>query len=718
MKFTFRVACIVSLAALSASAWALQLGQIQVRSALNQPLVAAIPLHPENLTELDGLNVELASAADFEQAGLQITAVDRTLRFHVVTDNNGQKLILVTSSQPVTDPYLDFLVQVNTRRGKQVQEFVVLLNPVIAAPAPEVQTAPVAAAPQPVRQPAAPTPTQLPPASAFPQAAAKPATAKSAAKPARHATPASRPVAKPALKPEEKPAPPPKPAPAPQQAAVPAGSAQGIEVAHGDTLYGIAQKQTQGSKVSINRMMLALKGANPEAFFKDNINDLKAGAILRIPTRDQIDAVSLAEANAEVHRQYEAWRAARPHPATVIEGTATEAAAKAAPKPEARAPASDHLTLVPASGEGGGVGSRAGVAGGTGTQTVAGLHQQLQNDRDALVSLKQANADLGSRVQSLKDMTGKTDKLLSFKDATIADLQQRLAALQAGKPGAGAPPATGGTTAATVAKAKSVATTPAEAVAKQWYERPLAWLVAGLVVLALLRFGWSRRRRGGRRAAVAAGPLPDPEDIVPQQSADDDGGPLQADVAVDPSDLHAHLALCKWYYNKGNVGRFIAAAQAMHPHVDRPDDAEWRAVAMMGAELAPKHPLFVHAAAAHEDPYGITELRQPVAADEPTVVRAVPRAPEPASSADSADAADAAAAEEEPMTVEPMPPAVATEPSSEMADDPVDTKLDLARAYLDMGDPVGARAMLEEVLEEGSQPQKDEAKRLLADVAS
>ncbi|MDQ2971576.1 MAG: fimbrial protein FimV, partial [Pseudomonadota bacterium] len=47
------------------------------------------------------------------------------------------------------------------------------------------------------------------------------------------------------------------------------------------------------------------------------------------------------------------------------------------------------------------------------------------------------------------------------------------------------------------------------------------------------------------------------------------------------------------------------------------------------------------------------------------------------------------------------------------SDDPVDTKLDLARAYLDMGDPSGARAMLEEVSKEGTQMQKDEAKRLL-----
>ena len=71
---------------------ALQLGEIQVKSALNQPLVAAIPLQPKNLTELEGLTVSLAPAEDFARSGLQVTPTDQTLQFHVVTDNNGQAL--------------------------------------------------------------------------------------------------------------------------------------------------------------------------------------------------------------------------------------------------------------------------------------------------------------------------------------------------------------------------------------------------------------------------------------------------------------------------------------------------------------------------------------------------------------------------------------------------------------------------------------------------
>jgi len=43
----------------------------------------------------------------------------------------------------------------------------------------------------------------------------------------------------------------------------------------------------------------------------------------------------------------------------------------------------------------------------------------------------------------------------------------------------------------------------------------------------------------------------------------------------------------------------------------------------------------------------------------------------------------------------------------------VGTKLDLARAYMDMGDPEGARSILEEVVQEGSASQKQEASRLI-----
>jgi len=634
MKSKLRIACAALLTATALPAFALQLGEIQVKSTLNQPLVAAIPLQPKNLTELEGLTVGLAPADDFARAGLQVTPTDQTLQFHVVTDNNGQKLILVTSSQPITDPYLDFLIQVNTREGKQVREFVVLLNPVIAAPAPAVQAAPVPGTPS--ASAAATQPAELPAPSQFPQPqpSAPPPAAQPVPVPQHHAQSATPPA-------------PPTQVPPPQ-------SPGQVEVKRGDTLYGIANDVAKDSGASVDQMMLALQAANPDAFFKDNINNLKAGAILRIPTRDLVDQRSAATAAAEVHRQYESWRAAKPHPATVVEGTAARAAANAAPKPEHAPAASDHLTLAPPTSGAGGTHSRPGVAGGTGTATVADLQQQLRANRDTLVSLNQSNADLESRVHSLQDISAKSDKLLSLKDATVAELQRKLAAVQshtAAAPGAGssAVNASAKPPASAPAVAKKPVTKPAAAASTPWYMRPLAWIVAAVIVLLLIVLGLSGRRRRPALEGPSRGPLADPDDVAPHAAEpftdEQEVIAVHDPVETIPDEVHAHPA--------------------------EPEPA------------------------GEEDPYGLAALREPAAKAPPVEPVHAPI---------------------EPASAVPVTPATAFAAEDEYTDDPVDTKLDLARAYLDMGDPVGARAMLEEVLEEGSQSQKDEAKRLLADV--
>lgn len=639
-----RIACAALLAVATLPAFALELGQIQVRSALDQPLVAAIPLHPKSLTELEGLSVGLAPAQDFQRAGLALTPTDRTLRFRVVTDNNGAKLILVTSSQPITDPYLDFLVQVNTRTGKQVREFVVLLNPVIAASAPAVQAAPVASVP------ATRAPAQLPAPSQFPQPSA-PASARVPT------VPSPQPVRQP-------------PSAAPRSVAPAVASSAQIDVHRGDTLWAIAKQASAETGGNINQMMLALQAVNPDAFSHANINDLKAGAILRIPTRDEVDRRSAATAAADVRRQNASWRAATPHAATLVEGSAAEAAANAAPKATARAAVSDHLTLVPPTGTGRGANNRPGAAGGTGTATVAGLDQQLQNSRDALVSLQQANGDLQSRIESLKAISTKTDKLLSLKDATIAELQQQL--------GHAAP---GTSTAAVANKLEQTAKpTPAKVATTStpWYRQSWAWM-AGIVILLVLLAAAALGRGRRRPDAALRGPLADPDDVA-GDAPEEGNGDADADADADAAAADG-----------GDVPEMMPA----------PPEPVTVAAELQSADAGPSPP----ASDAVYEPVATAP-----AASEPEVAAPVP-----------ASIADAPAPPREP---EPAPelPAVDVVPASPAAaepaysSDPVDTKLDLARAYIDMGDPVGARAMLEEVLGEGSQVQQDEARRLLANV--
>jgi len=243
---------------------------------------------------------------------------------------------------------------------------------------------------------------------------------------------------------------------------------------------------------------------------------------------------------------------------------------------------------------------------------------------------------------------------------------------------------------------------------------------------------------------------------VPQKSNEITAIPdLLDELAEHPDDIHLHLELVTLYYSRRDVERFEAAAEAMHAHITDPQQDEWQDVVHMGEDLAPGHPLFDQNAAspAHEE----TEAHHDFDIDDyaadnhaSTAVSSMPPLPPQVPKKVSGynfnfDLTPAHAAAEPVSDMAAVPPLLvdtqheatpATHAESasswhfddaendhqlgskehdmgEFNDDPVDTKLDLARAYLDMGDSDGARAMLGEVLKEGSQMQQDVAKRLL-----
>lgn len=714
MKSSTKLPLAIALALCSAPALALQLGEVRVKSALDEPLVAEIPIQLDNLSEARDLRAGLASQADFDKAAISRAGLDQ-LRFSIVTDSTGHKLVLITSLQPVSEPYLDFLIEVDNASGKQLREYTVLLDPVIGAPPSEQEMIAPASAPQPVAPmpaPAAPAPSAAPanPAPVQPMASSPPAPTSP--------TPAPPP-----------PSPPPPPPPQTSHTQAAAAQAGDYNVQSGDTLYRIASENRPDDKISIDQMMLALQSSNPDAFYRDNINNLKSGAILRIPTRDEIaSAPGGSQAHAQVRRQNEDWRGAAARKATVV---ASETASDQGAAAKGAADANDKLALVPPSQGGDSASTRAGEQGGTGADQVAGLKQQLATAKESLASTKQENSELQSRVKDLQDISGKNQKLLGMKDAQIAELQDKLTKLQNGSVAASsasaAAPASAASNAAaaTAAKASTAAAptsaasnvsalassaTPAGAVASTavskpaqvsgpvtakpqavpashtatteelpWYQRPLAWLVAGIVVLALILAGLLRRRPK---------PLPDlPDESEGSSLADQFGdSPLpdaQAGMTED------EVADADEPYDP-DAQEFESAPESAPPAHDYDFTFD---------EPPPGEPV--------AEP-GMSPPQPPVAGlDDITRERSAVNFDDYAST-DSEVGAPVSTANEEEAAPAPM---------DEFSDDPVDTKLDLARAYLDMGDPAGARAMLEEVLNEGTQMQKDEAGRLLDDMA-
>jgi FimV-like protein len=112
----------------SALAPALGLGEITQHSALNQPFNADIALVDAGGLEEGELSVSLATADEFSRAGVERVFFLNDLKFIPILRGN-RSLIRVTSSKPVKEPFLNFLVQLNQPNGRLLREYTVLIDP-------------------------------------------------------------------------------------------------------------------------------------------------------------------------------------------------------------------------------------------------------------------------------------------------------------------------------------------------------------------------------------------------------------------------------------------------------------------------------------------------------------------------------------------------------------------------------------------------------------
>jgi len=267
-----------------AVAFGLGLGEIRLNSALNEPFSAEIDLVAATPEELGALEANLASNEVFSRYGLDRPAFLGSLEFTVGRGQDGRSVLLVRSRDAISEPFVSFLIDVSWPRGRLLREYTVLLDP----------PAMLSAAESPVAAPvAAPVTTPAAPASVLP------------------------------------------PAPVAQSAPVMSDGST-YQVARGDTLYGIAGSVAGGDRQAIQRTMIAIFRANPEAF-SGNINVLRAGAILRVPSSGEIANIAASEAAGEVRQQTAAWRAATGdrEPGRLQLVTPPEGEAEAAAAPDA-----------------------------------------------------------------------------------------------------------------------------------------------------------------------------------------------------------------------------------------------------------------------------------------------------------------------------------------------------------------------------------------------
>ncbi|MDZ4332569.1 MAG: FimV/HubP family polar landmark protein [Pseudomonas sp.] len=378
------VLAIAAASALSSGmAHALGLGEVTLQSALNQPLVAEIELLEVRDLASNEVIPTLASPEAFNKAGVDRQFFLTDLKFTPVLKPNGKSVIRVTSSKPMREPYLNFLVEVLWPNGRLLREYTLLLDPPLYTP----QSVIPAAAQMPVAAPA-PAPRVQAPAPA-----PRPVTA--AAQPAAPVAPAapSAPAAKPLQGNEYK-------------------------TTANDTLWEIAQRARAGG--SVHQAMLAIQDLNPDAFIGGNINRLKSGQVLRLPDEQQVKSRAQGEALAQVTEQNAAWREGRTVAASARQLDATKRTSAAATP--AKVETGDSLKLVAADSGKATAGSDKGAADSK------ALTDKLAVTQESLDSSRRENDELKGRMTDLQSQLDKLQRLIQLKDDQMAKLQADLAA--------------------------------------------------------------------------------------------------------------------------------------------------------------------------------------------------------------------------------------------------------------------------------------------------
>jgi pilus assembly protein FimV len=233
---------------------------------LGEPLKAEIDILDINAEEAASLSSKVASPGAFKAAGLEFNPALTSLQATLLRRPDGRAFIKLSSDRAVTEPFVDMIIETSWNSGRIVRDYTMLFDP------PSLRSG-SAATPTTAQLPAQATAPSLPKASTATRElppSTKPAVA----------TPKAPPVAQ-----------------APKRTATQSpSSGQTVTVKPGDTASRIAAANKPAS-VSLDQMLVALLRSNPDAFIRDNVNRIKAGAVITLPSEEQVNVTSATQAS-------------------------------------------------------------------------------------------------------------------------------------------------------------------------------------------------------------------------------------------------------------------------------------------------------------------------------------------------------------------------------------------------------------------------------------
>jgi pilus assembly protein FimV len=344
---------------------ALGLGELRLESFLNEPLTATVDIHSAAGLHEDQIRVRLATSEDFEKLGIDRAYFLTSIQFEIQLNDQGTGKIIVTSEDPVLEPYLDFLIEARWPAGRLLREYTVLVDPPTFD-----TTSPVISASQRVTETEggeyAPKKSQGVAASAGTRVKTAKSDLPSGEMPEREF--------------------------GSNASASPLAGDQYM-IRRDETLWGIALK-AKPEGTSVHQTMLDIQRLNPGAFIGGNINRIKAGYIIYLPGESDISSDDLAGARKEVQQQNQDWRdgvATRPSGASLRISTQAEQ------EPSATSDES--------------------------SQSVSSYADATQSTEE----LERERTELSDRLAAMEEQVDTLQHIVSLKDDQISALQDALA---------------------------------------------------------------------------------------------------------------------------------------------------------------------------------------------------------------------------------------------------------------------------------------------------
>jgi pilus assembly protein FimV len=340
------------------------LGEISVQSAIGQRLSAEIEIVGLSKNDADTIALRLAPPEAYKEAGLDYSAVLRSMRFNI--EKKAERYVVrLSSEEVVNDPFITILFEIDTDGNRNIRQYALLLDP----PAVDQQVA--------VTEPQTAVVPEL-------NAAVVPVNSDA------------------------------------KETAPTAEVAATHTVNKGETLHGIAS-QLKPADTKLEQVLIALQRLNPNAIDGDNINRIKAGAVLTLPDAETIKAIDAADArklvNAQTadfrrYREQLAQQARKPEASTEVRAdTTTNRQSQGRVGVQVTEPTSkatqDKLRL-----------SKAGAQGNS---------QSAANDAANMdkIAAEKALAEANDRVAALEKNVRDMSSLLDMKNQTLAAMQNQ-----------------------------------------------------------------------------------------------------------------------------------------------------------------------------------------------------------------------------------------------------------------------------------------------------